>query len=266
MRDASPINWSEASIEGEAPSGFAGGGGDASPINWQMNRRIAVIIPAYNEEKTIAGVIRGVKELGDEYHVIVINDCSLDSTTAKAEQEGATVIELPFNLGIGGAVQTGVKYALSHRFDACVQVDGDGQHPPHQIPKLIEPLFIDGFDMVVGSRFLGGNYRIPFMRALGIRLISLFLRAVSGPLIKDTTSGFRASNRRAMELFSRYYPQDYPEPEALLLAHLTKLRVTEVPVDMNYREHGASSITPLRAVYYMTKVTIAMFMDLFKKF
>src|SRR5512135_715765 len=102
-----------------------------------MNRRIAVIIPAYNEEKTIAGVIRGVKELGDEYQVIVVNDCSRDNTTAKAEQEKAVVIELPFNLGIGGAVQTGFKYALSHGFDACVQVDGDGQHPPHQIPRLI---------------------------------------------------------------------------------------------------------------------------------
>jgi glycosyltransferase involved in cell wall biosynthesis len=237
-----------------------------APSIAQMNRRIAVIIPAYNEEKTIAGVIRGVKDLGGEYHVIVINDCSVDNTTERAEREGATVIELPFNLGIGGAVQTGYKYALLHGFDACVQVDGDGQHPPYQIPKLIEPLFADSFDLVVGSRFLGGNYRVPFMRALGIRLISLFLRAVRGPSIKDTTSGFRASNRQAMALFSKHYPQDYPEPEALLIAHLTKLRVAEVSVEMSYREHGSSSITPLRSAYYMTKVLIAMFIDLFKKY
>ena len=126
-----------------------------------MDRRIAVIIPAYNEEKTIGSVVRGVKGLGDGYEVIVVNDCSLDATARNAEREGATVIELPVNLGIGGAVQTGFKYALAAGFDACVQVDGDGQHPPREIPKLIEPLFEDGFDMAVGSRFLGGTYRVP---------------------------------------------------------------------------------------------------------
>jgi glycosyltransferase involved in cell wall biosynthesis len=231
-----------------------------------MNRRIAVIIPAYNEEKTIASVISGVRELGDEYHAVVINDCSIDSTTAKAEQEGAIVIELPLNLGIGGAVQTGFKYALAQGFDACVQVDGDGQHPPYQIPALVDLLFREDVDIVVGSRFFGSNYKIPFMRALGINLISLFLKVVSGLTIRDTTSGFRACNRRAMDLFARYYPQDYPEPESLLIAHLKKLRVAEVPVEMSYREHGTSSITPFRAAYYMMKVLLAMFIDLFKIF
>jgi glycosyltransferase involved in cell wall biosynthesis len=231
-----------------------------------MKRRIAVIIPAYNEEKTIATVIRGVKDLGDEYHVIVVNDSSRDNTTAEAEQEGATVLELPCNLGIGGAVQTGFKYALAKGFDACVQVDGDGQHPPYQIPTLIEPLFKDGFDMVVGSRFLGSAYKIPFMRGFGIKFISLFLKGVSGLTIRDTTSGFRACNRQVMELFSRFYPQDYPEPESLLLVRLTGLKVGEISVEMNYREFGISSITPFKAVYYMTKVMLAMFIDLFKEF
>ena len=231
-----------------------------------MNKRIAVVIPAYNEEKTIAAVIRGVRGLGPDYSIVVINDCSQDDTTAKAEEEGATVIELPFNLGIGGAVQTGFKYALAHGFDACVQVDGDGQHPPYQIPIVVEPLFSGGYDLVVGSRLLGGSYRIPFMRFLGIRIISLFLRLISGLAVRDATSGFRAYGRRSMELFSKYYPQDYPEPESLLVAHLTRLKVAEVPVEMSQREHGVSSITPLRASYYMAKVMLAMFIDLFKEF
>ncbi len=231
-----------------------------------MDRRIAVIIPAYNEEKTIGSVVRGVKDLGDGYEVIVINDCSRDATTRNAEAEGATVLELPVNLGIGGAVQTGLKYALASGFDACVQVDGDGQHPPHEIPKLIEPLFDKGFDMVVGSRFLGGTYRVPFMRALGIRVISLFLKITMGVNFRDTTSGFRALSMPAMEFFASCYPQDYPEPESLLLAYIKGFKVAEVAVEMNYREHGISSITPIRGVYFMIKVLLAMLIDLFRKF
>lgn len=230
-----------------------------------MDRRIAVIIPAYNEEKTIGSVIRGVKRLGGEYHVIVVDDCSRDHTARRAEEEGAVVIELPVNLGIGGAVQTGLKYASLSGFDACVQVDGDGQHPPHEIPKLIEPLFRNGLDMVVGSRFMGGTYRVPFMRALGIRVISLFLKVVVRVNFRDTTSGFRAMNRRAMEFFETCYPQDYPEPESLLLAHRRGFKVAEVAVDMNRRAHGMSSITPFRAAYYMTKVLLAMVIDLFRE-
>jgi glycosyltransferase involved in cell wall biosynthesis len=230
-----------------------------------MNRRIAVIIPAYNEENSIASVIRGVRELGDDYHVVVIDDCSRDRTTMNAEREGVTVIELPVNLGIGGAVQTGFKYAIMHGYDACVQVDGDGQHPPYQIPKLVEPLFANACDMTVGSRFLGSTYKVSFMRALGIRLISLFLKGAGGLNIKDVTSGFRAINRPLMGLFSQDYPQDYPEPESLLVARLRGFRVIEVPVEMNYREFGISSITAVRAAYYMTKVLLAMVIDLFRE-
>ncbi len=230
-----------------------------------MERRVAVIVPAYNEEETIRSVIRGVKGLGPAYEVVVVNDCSRDNTTGNAEIEGATVIDLPVNLGIGGAVQTGIKYALASGFDACVQVDGDGQHPPSEIPKLVEPLFTRGVDMVVGSRFLGGAYRVPLMRSFGIGVISLFLRASAGVRLKDATSGFRAMNRAVMEFFAHDYPQDYPEPESLLLAHLKRFKVAEVAVEMNYREHGISSITPFRAVYYMIKVLLAMLIDLFKE-
>jgi glycosyltransferase involved in cell wall biosynthesis len=230
-----------------------------------MNRRVAVVIPAYNEENTIAGVVRGVRGLGAEYEVIVVNDSSRDNTTRNAEAEGAVVVELPVNLGIGGAVQTGFKYAFDHGFDACVQVDGDGQHPPEGIPRLVDRLFSEGLDMVVGSRFMGGDYKVPFMRALGIRVISIFLRLTTGMTVRDTTSGFRAINRRATDFFAKYYPQDYPEPESLLLAYLKGFKIGEVSVEMKYREYGISSITPFLAVYFMAKVLLAMFIDLFRE-
>jgi glycosyltransferase involved in cell wall biosynthesis len=232
-----------------------------------MNKRIAVIIPAYNEEKTVGEVVRRVKALGQGFDVVVINDSSKDRTAESAEAAGATVIELPYNLGIGGAVQTGFKYAVMKGYDGCVQVDGDGQHPPEEITKLMEPLFADGHDIVIGSRFVGQtNYRVPVMRALGIKIISIFLKVVCGMTVKDTTSGFRALNRRAMTFFATDYPQDYPEPESLLFAHKKGFKVMEVSTEMKDREHGISSITPFRAAYYMTKVLLAMTVDLFREF
>lgn len=232
-----------------------------------MNKRIAVIIPAYNEEETVGEVVQGVKALGQDFDVVVINDRSRDSTAQSAEAAGARVIELPYNLGIGGAVQTGFKYGVMNGYDGCVQVDGDGQHPPAEIMRLIEPLFTEGYDIVIGSRFMGQRiYRVPFLRSTGIRIISIFLRIVTGMVIKDTTSGFRALNKEAMAFFATEYPQDYPEPESLLFAYKKNFRVKEVSVEMKDREHGISSITPFRAVYYMTKVLLAMSVDLFRKF
>jgi glycosyltransferase involved in cell wall biosynthesis len=232
-----------------------------------MNKRIAVIIPAYNEEKTVGEVVRGVKALGQGFDVVVVNDSSRDKTAQSAEAAGATVIELPYNLGIGGAVQTGYKYAVMNGYDGCVQVDGDGQHPPEEITKLVEPLFANDYDIVIGSRFIRQTtYRVPFMRALGIRIISIFLKVVCGMSVKDTTSGFRALNGRAMAFFATEYPQDYPEPESLLFAHRKKFKVMEISIEMKDREHGISSITPFRAVYYMTKVLLAMTIDLFREF
>lgn len=232
-----------------------------------MNKHIAVIIPAYNEEKTVGEVVLRVKALGQGFDVVVINDSSTDRTAQSAEAAGATVIELPYNLGIGGAVQTGFKYAVMKGYDGCVQVDGDGQHPPEEITKLVEPLFADGYDIVIGSRFMGQtNYRVPVMRALGIKIISIFLKVVCGMTVKDTTSGFRALNRRAMTFFATEYPQDYPEPESLLFAYKKKFKVMEVSTEMKDREHGISSITPFRAAYYMTKVLLAMTIDLFREF
>jgi hypothetical protein len=152
-------------------------------------------------------------------------------------------------------------------YDGCVQVDGDGQHPPEEITKLLEPLFAGGYDIVIGSRFVGQtNYRVPVLRALGIKIISIFLKVVCGMTVKDTTSGFRALNRQAMTFFATDYPQDYPEPESLLFAYKKKFKVMEVSTEMKDREHGISSITPLRSVYYMTKVLLAMTVDLFREF
>lgn len=231
-----------------------------------MNYRVAVIIPAYNEENTIGSVVREVQSLGVGYDPIVINDDSSDRTFFIAQQAGAIVIDLPCNLGIGGAVQTGFRYALQNNYDASVQLDGDGQHPTEEIPYLLKTLFEEDFDLVIGSRFIEKTeYDISFMRRIGIRIISLFLRMSTGIRVKDSTSGFRAINAKATGLFADYYPQDYPEPESLIFAHKYRFRVKEVPIEMKNRLHGTSSITPIKACYYMIKVLLAMFIDLFKK-
>ncbi|MCX8111095.1 MAG: glycosyltransferase family 2 protein [Syntrophorhabdaceae bacterium] len=235
-------------------------------LDMEYNRKIAVIIPAFNEEKSIGEVVQGIKNLGRDFDAIVINDNSTDRTAEVARLAGAIVIELPCNLGIGGAVQTGYKFATQRGYDACIQVDGDGQHPTEQIPRLIQTLFDEGYDMVIGSRFVTDReYEISFMRLLGIKILSFFLRITTGMDIKDTTSGFRAINRRVMDFFALEYPQDYPEPESLVFAHKKGLRVKEIPTRMSGRMYGKSSITPVLSAYYMVKVMLAMFIDLFKK-
>jgi glycosyltransferase involved in cell wall biosynthesis len=231
-----------------------------------MKNRVAVIIPAYNEENTIGGVVRRVRSLGEGYSAIVINDDSSDKTFSVARQEGAVVIGLPCNLGIGGAVQTGFRYAFHNEYDVCVQVDGDGQHPTTEIPNLVRVLVDGGYDIVIGSRFVERtDYSISVMRRIGIYIISMFLRVSTGTRVKDPTSGFRAINKKAIHLFASEYPQDFPEPESLIFAHKYGFKIKEVPSAMVNRMHGTSSITPLKSVYYMVKVLLAMFIDLFKK-
>jgi len=229
-------------------------------------KRVAVIVPAYNEENTIGVVVRRVRYLGEGYDAIVINDDSSDKTCSVARQEGAIVIDLPCNLGIGGAVQTGFRYAFLNDYDVCVQVDGDGQHPATEIPNLVRVLIDDGYDIVIGSRFVERtDYNISVMRRVGIHIISMFLRVSTGMTVKDPTSGFRAINKKAIRLFAVEYPQDFPEPESLIFAHKYGFKIKEVPSAMINRMHGASSITPLKSAYYMIKVLLAMFIDLFKK-
>jgi len=228
--------------------------------------KILVIVPAYNEEESLPGVIQDLRAETPIADVLVVNDGSRDGTAKIARDLGVKVLDLPFNLGIGGAVQAGYLYAHQNGYDVAVQFDGDGQHCACEINKLTEPLAAGKADLVVGSRFLEPNaYNAPVMRRLGIGIFSVVLSRILGMKITDSTSGFRAANRRVIEFFARNYPDDYPEVEALVLLHKMNLRSAEVAVSMRDRTGGRSSITPVRSVYYMTKVLMAIFIDLLKK-
>jgi len=225
-----------------------------------------IIIPAYNEEASLPGVIRDLREHIPDADVLVVNDGSRDATARVARAMGAALLDMPFNLGIGGAVQAGCLYALRNDYDIAVQFDGDGQHLAAEIRKLIEPLVEGKADLVIGSRFLvPGGYRAPLLRKIGINIFSFVLSRILDTAVTDSTSGFRAANRRVIEFFARTYPDDYPEVEALVLLHKINMRMTEVPVIMRERTGGTSSITPIRSAYYMTKVLMAIFIDLMKK-
>jgi len=228
--------------------------------------KILIIVPAYNEEASIAGVIQDLQQHAPPATVLVVNDGSRDATSRIARERGASVLELPFNIGIGGAVQAGYLYAERNGYDIAIQFDGDGQHLAAEIDKLIPPLAGDKADLVIGSRFLlAGGYKAPFFRRLGIGIFSFVLSRILGVLVTDSTSGFRAANRRVIKFFAGNYPDDYPEVESLVLLHKKNMRMVEVPAAMRERTGGKSSITPMRSVYYMTKVLIAIFIDLIKR-
>ncbi len=228
--------------------------------------KILIIVPAYNEEESLPGVIRDLRENVPSAHVLVVNDGSRDRTAAVARELGVTVLDLTFNLGIGGAVQTGYLYAQRNFYDIAVQFDGDGQHRAGEIKKLLKPLEAKQADLIVGSRFLDvGGYKAPVFRKMGIGIFSFVLSRILGMTVTDSTSGFRAANRRVIEFFAHTYPDDYPEVEALVLMHKAGLRMAEVAITMSERTGGRSSITPIRSVYYMTKVLMAIFIDLMKK-
>jgi glycosyltransferase involved in cell wall biosynthesis len=229
-------------------------------------RKLA-IVPAYNEEGMVGRVVRDVLRLEDGFDVLVVDDGSTDGTAGEAEAEGATVLRHPFNLGIGGAVQSGYKHALREGYDVAVQVDGDGQHKPSCLGEMLAALHTDGqADMVHGSRFLEDpGYRVPLGRRLGNLIFSLVLTAITRQRITDPTSGLRMTNRRGIELFARDYPHDYPEVEAILMLHAHRLRIHEVPVQMNARGFGRSSIDYPRSAYYMAKVLLALFVGLFRR-
>jgi len=227
---------------------------------------ILAIVPALNEEKAIGHVIKEIKTLDVPIDVVVIDDGSDDCTADAAQKTGTTVLSLPYNLGIGGAVQTGFQYAVQHGYQKAVQVDGDGQHIPKEIPLLLQAMDNQNVDVVIGSRFLGkGDFVSSAPRRMGIRIFqgvnSLFLKQK----ITDNTSGFRAYNQRAIAFLAEYYPHDYPEPESVILLKKNGFTMTEIPVHMRQREHGQSSISAFRAVYYMIKVLLAIFVGMFKK-
>ncbi|UJA21791.1 glycosyltransferase family 2 protein [Thermoleophilia bacterium SCSIO 60948] len=215
----------------------------------------------------IARVIRDIRRVAPGFDVVVVDDGSSDDTVAEAEGENAVVIRHPFNLGIGGAMQSGYKYALREGYDVAVQVDGDGQHKPEYLPEMVKALQVSGqADMVYGSRFREDpGYKVPLGRRLGNLVFSVVLTVLIRQRITDPTSGFRMTNRRGIDLFARDYPHDYPEVEALLMLHANRLRIHEVPVRMNARGFGRSSIDYPRSAYYMAKVLLALFVGLFRK-
>jgi hypothetical protein len=228
-------------------------------------KRIA-IVPAFNEEESVTAVIEEIRSFDADFEVVVVDDGSTDGTAAAATALGAQVVRLPFNLGIGGAVQTGFRYAFEHGFQLAVRVDGDGQHDPAQLGALLGPILADEADIVVGSRFASdGGYRSSRSRRLGISILAKTLSMIVHRRVTDPTSGFQALNRRAIALFAADYPHDYPEVEAALMVHKHELRMTEVPVQMRERAAGQSSIGALASVYYMVKVMLALFVGLFRK-
>jgi glycosyltransferase involved in cell wall biosynthesis len=227
--------------------------------------RKAAIVPAYNEAGSIAAVIAEIRAADPELGVIVVDDGSTDRTSELASAAGARVLQLPFNLGIGAAVQTGLQYAHDEDFDIAVQIDGDGQHDPEELALLLEPVLSGQADISVGTRFAGPRrYRASLSRRLGIVLFAGIVSLIVGQRVTDTTSGFRAMNRRGIRLFADDYPHDYPEVEATVLVYRHRLRMVEVPVAMRRRESGRSSITPIRSLYYMTKVSLALFVGLLR--
>jgi hypothetical protein len=222
--------------------------------------RTAAVVPAFNEEGAIGRVVEEIRASDPAIDVVVVDDASTDETAAIAESLGATVLRLPFNVGIGGAVQTGFRYALAEGYDTAVRLDGDGQHDASELAKLLAPLERGEADLVVGSRFVdpGGGYRPPWARRIGIRLFARLVSVLCRERVTDTTSGFLALDRVGIELFAAEYPHDYPEVEATLVALRSGLRLSQVQVDMRERETGASSITFLRSLYYIVKVTLAL--------
>src|SRR3954468_6473399 len=223
------------------------------------------VVPAYNEEGTVARVVTTIQERAPQFDVVVVDDGSTDATAEQAERAGAKVVRHPFNLGIGGAVQSGFTYALEHGYDRLVQIDADGQHEPGELPKLIEAMDADPrLDMVGRSRFLPEKraYVAPISRRTGIHIFAFLLSRIVGQRVSDPTSGFRLCNRRAIRLFAHDYPHDYPEVEAVLMLHFHRLQMREIPVRMFERGGGVSSISSGKSVEYMFKVLLAIFVGL----
>ncbi len=230
-------------------------------------RKQLVIVPAFNEENDIGPVVDDILGAGLGLDVLVIDDGSQDRTSEIACSHGARVITLPFNLGIGGAVQTGLKFAHRHHYDVAIQIDGDGQHIASEIPLLLAPLRRDEADVCIGSRYLGQHhYDTPFMRRLGMLVFRTVNSLLIGQRITDNTSGFRAFNRRAIAFLRAHYPSDYPEPETVVMLGRNGFRLKEVAVKMRQRRSGESSINSVRAVYYMVKVLLAIIVDVFKTY
>ena len=230
--------------------------------------RIVAIVPAFNEAGAIGGVVDAIRAADVAYDVVVIDDGSGDATGEIARSHGAAVVTLPYNIGIGGSVQTGFMYALEHGYETAVRLDGDGQHDPAELEKLLGPITSGEADVVTGSRFVDGSggYRPRLARRIGIIWFARVVSLLTRQRVTDTTSGFQALNREGIALFARDYPSDYPEVEATVLVFKNRLRLVEVPVAMRERETGQSSITFIRSVYYVAKVTLALLIAMVRKY
>ncbi|MFX0134633.1 MAG: glycosyltransferase family 2 protein [Candidatus Hodarchaeota archaeon] len=228
--------------------------------------KILVIIPAYNEEKNISQVINKLRKDATFVDYILVNDASTDNTAEVARNMRVPVISLPINLGIGGAVQTGFKYAIENDYDIAIQVDGDGQHDTSQIPKLIKPIEEGSADIVIGSRYIkNSGYKTPIMRRIGIAFFSWLTSIICHQRITDSTSGFRALNKKAVDFFAREYPVDFPDTESLILLHRAGFTIKEIPVTMNQRLRGASSINLFKSIYYPYKSLLGILVGLLRK-
>lgn len=225
-----------------------------------------VIIPAYNEEKSIDRVVRDIRENAPDFDFVIVNDCSLDETLRVCRQNGYTVLNLPVNLGIGGAVQTGYRYAMQNGYEVAVQFDGDGQHDAGYLGKMRDKLLREELDMVIGSRFLEKEgFQSSGIRRVGIRFFTRLICLLTKTVITDPTSGMRMAGKRVIAEFAHNYPKDYPEPESVVRILRQGARVEEYPVKMRERTEGISSISPGKSIYYMVKVTLAICMEMLRR-
>ncbi len=225
-----------------------------------------VIIPAFNEEGNLDKTIRDIRENAPDFDYVIINDCSTDRTLELCRERGYSYLNLPVNLGIGGAVQTGYRYAYFHGYDVAVQFDGDGQHSARFLEEMVAKMEETGSDMVIGSRFIEKEgFQSSALRRVGIQYFTVLIRILTGKTITDPTSGMRMINRRLLRKFTDDYPKDYPEPESVVTILSEKFKVTEMPVLMNEREEGVSSISMGKSIYYMIKVSFAILIARMKK-
>ncbi|WP_108775258.1 glycosyltransferase family 2 protein [Lactimicrobium massiliense] len=229
--------------------------------------KVLVIIPAYNESDNIKNTVSILQQKATEFDYIVVNDHSKDDTLKILKDNNFKYLNLPTNLGIGGAVQTGYKYAYENGYDMAVQVDGDGQHDPSYLKLLVETMQKEDADMVIGSRFISKEgFQSTFARRVGINYFTHLIKRLTGTTITDPTSGFRLVNKKVIELFASDYPRDYPEPESIVSLLKRGFKVIEIPVVMKERQGGQSSIRLNNSVYYMIKVTIAILIENMRKY
>lgn len=228
----------------------------------KKNLKKLIIIPAYNESECIEKTIENIQKNAEDFDYIIINDCSTDNTREICEKRGFHIINLPINLGIGGAVQTGYLYGVRYGYDMAVQVDGDGQHDAAFLQKMADCLEETGADMVIGSRFIEKQgFQSTGARRIGIRFFTWLIRLMTGKTVTDPTSGLRMVNRKVMEEFAKDYPKDYPEPETAVTVLHCGMKIEEIPVVMKERAGGVSSISMKKSVYYMVKVSMAIIIE-----